>query len=940
MKYTRSSRKRDMAGLLAAVLLLRPAFYAPAAEYVPPRETVPVCQTEEVYQSDGELTEEEFFGETEYTDGAYAAETEELSLNEEDSITGDFAVPAVPDKASRKLPLSYLPSAASEDSGSLEGLSELLGAATSSSYDGRGDLPPVRNQGSYSTCWAFAGIAAAEASMIRQGKADSTVDYSELGLAWFMYHSPETDPLGLTTGDKNQLADGYNYLTVGGNAQFGAVTLLGWKGVQEETDIPYEKAATGLTEEDEAKCFDDVAVLEQSLFYNLASNPNLVKEAVMENGAAVISLDVLDSDSCYINAEDQFCIYHPTAAEAGHAASIVGWDDEFSRENFKKPDATKSSADRMPGKDGAWLIRNSWGDGGKAYCWVSYEDKSLGNTAVAMRFVSPETYDHNYYYDGTSGTATNTYTYSYKDKTDGTTKSKTVGTMASGGSAGNIYRSSTESAELLKAVNIGVKTANVRLSVQIYTSSSLPDDPEDGTPMLAEPLEFKTGASGFYCIILPEPVYLGKGVYFSVVAKAVKDGATAIELYTDKNINYTNRGKVFLQMTNVTDGNTSFIKSGTQTGKWSDLKNSRITLSETGEKVSLSSWTVRIKAFTVDCEERKIDPKSLQLKALTVEKGKTAAMKAVILPADASSVTGTEWTISDPAVAAIDAAGNVTGLKRGSAKATCTIIYPGGKLTASADVKVVEYPTSIAFGAEEYRINRNGTRKLALKFEPSGMDTDGLTFDWYCNDTDVLSITGNGTTCTIKGRQEGWATVSVECNEIPGLRTYCDVEVYVSSGPSPTPGPGPGGSAAAKQAAGTYSPNWTTDAGGNWIIKNGKGEIVKNAWLCDDVITANGQNVWYLLNTDGTMVTAGLVQDNTGSFYSLETEHNGYFGMLRYKNGTYNCGGQQVYLEFSQKHDGTFGAIINADGLAKLQAIYGITRFGVDNSNCVYTKSF
>ncbi|MDO4808561.1 MAG: hypothetical protein Q4A04_01145 [Eubacteriales bacterium] len=45
----------------------------------------------------------------------------------------------------------------------------------------------------------------------------------------------------------------------------------------------------------------------------------------------------------------------------------------------------------------------------------------------------------------------------------------------------------------------------------------------------------------------------------------------------------------------------------------------------------------------------------------------------------------------------------------------------------------------------------------------------------------------------------------------------------------------------------------------------------------------------------------------------------------------------QVYLEFSQKHDGTFGAVINADGLEKLKSIYGVTQYGVNNSNCVYT---
>ena len=107
-----------------------------------------------------------------------------------------------------------------------------------------------------------------------------------------------------------------------------------------------------------------------------------------------------------------------------------------------------------------------------------------------------------------------------------------------------------------------------------------------------------------------------------------------------------------------------------------------------------------------------------------------------------------------------------------------------------------------------------------------------------------------------------------------------------------------------------------------------------------DALTMNGKNVWYLLTQDGAMLAAGLVQDNTGNFYSLETEHNGYFGMLRYMDGYYNCSGQSVYLTFNREHNGSFGAVTNADGLEKLKQIYGITRYGIGNENSVYTVAF
>ncbi|MDO4808398.1 MAG: InlB B-repeat-containing protein [Eubacteriales bacterium] len=159
-----------------------------------------------------------------------------------------------------------------------------------------------------------------------------------------------------------------------------------------------------------------------------------------------------------------------------------------------------------------------------------------------------------------------------------------------------------------------------------------------------------------------------------------------------------------------------------------------------------------------------------------------------------------------------------------------------------------------------------------------------------------------------------------------------------SSGGGGGGGGAAGGPSAKKAASGTptFSKNWTADAAGVWRIKDKTGNYVTSAWLCDDAVAANGQSVWYLMNTDGTMLAAGLVQDNTGNYYSLEMNHNGYYGMLRYKNGTYDG----IYMEFSQKHDGTFGAITNQSAIDALKAKYGVTKFGIGNDRCVYTKSF
>lgn len=133
-------------------------------------------------------------------------------------------------------------------------------------------------------------------------------------------------------------------------------------------------------------------------------------------------------------------------------------------------------------------------------------------------------------------------------------------------------------------------------------------------------------------------------------------------------------------------------------------------------------------------------------------------------------------------------------------------------------------------------------------------------------------------------------------------------------------------------ASTTFSDNWYA-VGDTWRISGNAGDVV-NAWVCDDAVAANGQNVWYLIDRNGNMYSAGLVQDNTGNYYSLETNHNGYYGMLRYKSGNYDG----IYLELEPSHNGAFGAIRNADGIATLKAKYGLVHLNIDNSNIVYTS--
>lgn len=136
--------------------------------------------------------------------------------------------------------------------------------------------------------------------------------------------------------------------------------------------------------------------------------------------------------------------------------------------------------------------------------------------------------------------------------------------------------------------------------------------------------------------------------------------------------------------------------------------------------------------------------------------------------------------------------------------------------------------------------------------------------------------------------------------------------------------------------ASTFSEYWYQDTQGNWKVQDNNGNTITNAWLCDDAVPSNGQDIWYLIDSNGNMVSAGLVQDQTGNIYSIETSHSGFYGMLRYQSGTYDG----VYLDLESSHGGSFSKIKNQDGIDGLQGIYGLTQINIDNSNCVYTSSF
>ncbi len=265
----------------------------------------------------------------------------------------------------------------------------------------------VRNQGIMQCCWAVATLNSMEIN--EQIRTGNIANYSERHMDF---------------ATSEDFSDGINpnafkrSVESGGTALIGLAYLTNGQGAVLEEEMPFENDLNPITLS-EIDIEPSVYVTDYAYipgiykYYNedgsavyYGSNGNFytdeevkvirdnVKKHIVNYGGVIAytaasqydyysSPDLVSSEAYYYNGD----------ASHDHAIVIVGWDDNYSKDNF--------TGKAKPTKDGAYIVLNSYSDEifNDGYLYISYEDKWIETALYGVENSSDIDYDHLYQHD-------------------------------------------------------------------------------------------------------------------------------------------------------------------------------------------------------------------------------------------------------------------------------------------------------------------------------------------------------------------------------------------------------------------------------------------------------------------------------------------------------------------------------------------------------------
>ena len=323
-----------------------------------------------------------------------------------------------------------------------------------------GWVSPIKDQGAMGACWTFGSCGALESALLKA--TGILYDFSE--------DSVQNTMLQYSIY-------GLDMLDEGGDSFTGAGYFVNWYGpypTQLDTYDELGKVSQHINVENQSIHVQDVIFLPPR---ENATDNDIFKNALIQYGSLFMCYNA-QTDAPYYNAKTS-AQYYNGSDDVNHAVSLVGWDDNFSKDNFLI----------TPPGDGAWIVKNSWGTGfgDEGYFYLSYYDNSFIDQEPSLAFLinNTEKYTKNYQTDtGELYGFNENYTY-----------------------YSNTYTS--KSNDLIAAVGTYFSDEDVEYELSIYVNNVLKHTQKGINPFV-----------GFHTIRLTENISVSVNDTFKVVFKS------------------------------------------------------------------------------------------------------------------------------------------------------------------------------------------------------------------------------------------------------------------------------------------------------------------------------------------------------------------------------------------------------------------------------------
>ncbi|MFZ1110641.1 MAG: C1 family peptidase [Rhodomicrobium sp.] len=200
-------------------------------------------------------------------------------------------------------------------------------------------VPPVRDQGQCGSCWAFAAVAAYEASYAIVNNLN--IDASEQQI--------------LTCAGSGTCKGGWHW------------KALNWmiaNGVADETTLPYAAQ--------DKECKPNLRAPYRTAVWGFVNDKAVlpaveqIKEAICSHGPVAAFVRATPAMQAYTGG----VFNERDAGDINHIVLLAGWDD----------------------KKNAWLMKNSWSVnwGENGYMWIDYKSNGVGSVAAWVRASRPQ----------------------------------------------------------------------------------------------------------------------------------------------------------------------------------------------------------------------------------------------------------------------------------------------------------------------------------------------------------------------------------------------------------------------------------------------------------------------------------------------------------------------------------------------------------------------